>query len=89
MGDSQWLAPHLMSCTDTTDTTERPTRAVKVYRAAVLDVFTRQDVGWLIADHMCSKLIVGVRADKFDASGCVTLRINGRLHHTRGRPNHA
>lgn len=47
--------PDLLWCTDIT---EHPTRAGKVYCAAVLDVFTRQVVGWSIADHMRSVLVV-------------------------------
>lgn len=38
--------------------TEHPTRGGKVYCCAVLDVFTRQVVGWSIADHMRSELVV-------------------------------
>jgi transposase InsO family protein len=41
-----------------TDITEHPTAEGKVYCAAVLDVFTRQIVGWSIADHMRSELVV-------------------------------
>ena len=40
------------------DITEHPTRVGKVYCAAVLDAFTRQVVGWSIADHMRSELVV-------------------------------
>ncbi len=47
--------PDLLWCTDIT---EHPTRAGKVYCCAVLDVFTRQIVGWSIADHMRSDLVV-------------------------------
>lgn len=47
--------PDLLWCTDIT---EHPTRAGKVYCAAVMDVFTRQVVGWSIADHMRSELVV-------------------------------
>lgn len=47
--------PDLLWCTDIT---EHPTRGGKVYCAAVLDVFTRQVVGWSIADHMRSELVV-------------------------------
>ena len=47
--------PDLLWCTDIT---EHPTRAGKIYCAAVLDVFTRQVVGWSIADHMRSELVV-------------------------------
>jgi transposase InsO family protein len=41
-----------------TDITEHPTDQGKVYCAAVLDVFPRQIVGWSIADHMRSELVV-------------------------------
>lgn len=41
-----------------TDIPEHPTRAGKVRCAAVLDVFTRQVVGWSIADHIRSELVV-------------------------------
>lgn len=48
-------APDRLWCTDIT---EHPTAEGKVYCAAVLDVFTRQVVGWSIADHMRSELVV-------------------------------
>lgn len=41
-----------------TDITEHPTTEGKVYCCAVLDVFSRQIVGWAIADHMRSDLVV-------------------------------
>ena len=41
-----------------TDITEHPTRGGKVYCCAVLDVFSRVVVGWSIADHMRSDLVV-------------------------------
>lgn len=41
-----------------TDITEHPSSTGKVYCAAVLDVFTRKIVGWSIADHMRSELVV-------------------------------
>ncbi len=41
-----------------TDITEHPTSEGKVYCCAVLDVFSRQIVGWSIADHMRSELVV-------------------------------
>lgn len=41
-----------------TDITEHPTRTGKVYCCAVLDVFSRSVVGWSIADHMRSDLVV-------------------------------
>jgi transposase InsO family protein len=40
------------------DITEHPTRSGKVYCCAVLDVFSRVVVGWSIADHMRSDLVV-------------------------------
>jgi transposase InsO family protein len=48
-------APDRLWCTDIT---EHRTGEGKVYCAAVLDVFTRQVVGWSIADHMRSELVV-------------------------------
>ena len=47
--------PNRLWCTDVT---EHPSRAGKVYCCAVLDVFSRVVVGWSIADHMRSDLIV-------------------------------
>jgi putative transposase len=41
-----------------TDITEHPTPEGKVYCCAVLDVFSRVIVGWSIADHMRSELVV-------------------------------
>ncbi len=41
-----------------TDITEHPTREGKVYLAAVLDVYGRPIVGWSIADHLRSELVV-------------------------------
>jgi transposase InsO family protein len=41
-----------------TDITEHPTREGKVYCAAILDVFSRRIVGWSIADHIRSELVV-------------------------------
>lgn len=41
-----------------TDITEHPTRAGKVYCAAVLDCFSRRVVGWSIADHVRTELVV-------------------------------
>jgi putative transposase len=40
------------------DVTEHPTAAGKVYLAAVLDAFSRRVVGWSIADHVRSELVV-------------------------------
>jgi transposase InsO family protein len=41
-----------------TDVTEHPTSEGKIYCCAVLDVFSRQVVGWSIADHVRSELVV-------------------------------
>jgi len=41
-----------------TDITEHPTREGKLYCCCVLDVFSRRVVGWSIADHMRSELVV-------------------------------
>ena len=41
-----------------TDITEHSTREGKVYCAAVLDVYSRRIVGWSIADHLRSELVV-------------------------------
>jgi putative transposase len=41
-----------------TDITEHPTGEGKVYLAAVVDAFSRRVIGWSIADHMRSELIV-------------------------------
>jgi putative transposase len=40
------------------DVTEHPTDAGKVYLAVVLDAFSRRVVGWSIADHIRSELVV-------------------------------
>jgi transposase InsO family protein len=48
-------APDRLWCTDIT---EHPTGEGKVYCAAVLDVYSRRIVGWSIADHMRSELVV-------------------------------
>ena len=48
-------APNRLWCTDIT---EHPTAAGKVYCCAVLDVFSWTIVGWSIADHMRSELVV-------------------------------
>ena len=40
------------------DVTEHPTREGKVYLAAVLDAYSRRVVGWSIADHIRSELVV-------------------------------
>lgn len=41
-----------------TDVTEHPTDEGRVYCCAVLDVFSRRIVGWSIADHIRSELVV-------------------------------
>jgi putative transposase len=41
-----------------TDITEHPTREGKVYCAAVLDVYSRRIVGWSIADHLRTELVL-------------------------------
>ncbi len=65
-----------------TDITEHPTKEGKVYCCAVLDVFSRRVVGWSIADHMRSELVV-------DALQMATWRRNPApgtiLHADRGR----
>jgi transposase InsO family protein len=64
-----------------TDITEHPTREGKVYCAAILDVFSRRIVGWSIADHIRSVLVV-------DALQMATWRRQpepgGILHSDRG-----
>ena len=40
------------------DVTEHPTGDGKVYLAVVLDAFSRRVVGWSIADHIRSELVV-------------------------------
>lgn len=47
--------PNRLWCTDIT---EHPTRNGKVYCAAVMDVHSRLIVGWSIADHIRSELVV-------------------------------
>jgi putative transposase len=44
-----------------THITEHPTATGKVYCCAVLDVFSRAIVGWSIADHIRSGLVVDAR----------------------------
>ncbi len=48
-------APNRLWCTDVT---EHPAGEGKVYCAAVMDVFSRQIVGWSIADHIRAELVV-------------------------------
>jgi transposase InsO family protein len=40
------------------DITEHPTGDGKVYLAVVLDAFSRMVIGWSIADHIRSELVV-------------------------------
>jgi len=47
--------PNRLWCTDIT---EHPAKTGKVYCCAVLDVFSRVIVGWSIADHMRSELVL-------------------------------
>ncbi|MBW3590677.1 MAG: IS3 family transposase [Actinobacteria bacterium] len=41
-----------------TDISEHPTAEGKVYVAAVIDAYSRRAIGWSIADHMRSELVV-------------------------------
>ena len=41
-----------------TDITEHPTREGKVYCAAVMDAYSRLIVGWSIAEHMRTELVI-------------------------------
>jgi putative transposase len=50
-----------------TDITEHPTEEGKLYCAAVLDAYSRRIIGWSIADHMRTELVI-------DALGMATLR---------------
>jgi putative transposase len=52
-----------------TDITEHPTNQGKLYCAAVLDAFSRRIVGWSIAEHMKTELVL-------DALGMAVLRRN-------------
>jgi len=66
-----------------TDITEHPTGDGKVYCCAVLDVFTRQIVGWSMADHMRTDLVV-------DALQMATWRrrpVRTVVHSDRGSQN--
>lgn len=47
--------PNRLWCTDIT---EHPTATGKVYCAGVMDVFSRQIVGWSIADHIRAELVI-------------------------------
>jgi len=53
-----WPWPGSATARSVTDITEHPTATGKVYCCAVLDVFSRTVVGWSIADHMRSDLVV-------------------------------
>ena len=50
-----------------TDITEHPTTEGKLYCAAVLDAYSRRIIGWSIAHHMRTELVI-------DALGMATLR---------------
>lgn len=50
-----------------TDITEHPTNNGKLYCAAVMDAYSRRIIGWSIADHMRTDLVL-------DALGMATLR---------------
>ncbi|MGH3929403.1 MAG: IS3 family transposase [Pseudonocardiaceae bacterium] len=50
-----------------TDITEHPTNEGKLYCAAVMDAYSRRIIGWSIAHHMRTELII-------DALGMATLR---------------
>lgn len=45
-----------------TDITEHPTQEGKLYCAAVMDAYSRLIVGWSIADHMRTELVVDALA---------------------------
>jgi putative transposase len=49
------------------DITEHPTGEGKLYCAAVMDAYSRRIIGWSIADHMRTELVI-------DALGMATLR---------------
>ena len=50
-----------------TDITEHPTNEGKLYCCAVMDAYSRRIIGWSIADHMRTELVL-------DALGMATLR---------------
>ncbi len=50
-----------------TDITEHPTKEGKLYCAAVMDAYSRRIIGWSIAKHMRTELVI-------DALGMATLR---------------
>ncbi len=58
-----------------TDITEHPTAEGKLYCAAVMDAYSRLIVGWSIADHMRTELVL-------DALGMATIR-----RHPENRPD--
>jgi len=60
-----------------TDVTEHPTRDGKVYCCAVLDVFSRRIVGWSIADHIRSELVVDATGNCFLPCPIAHLRDRG------------
>jgi putative transposase len=50
-----------------TDISEHPTQEAKLYVAAVMDAWSRRIIGWSIAEHMRTELVI-------DALGMATLR---------------
>jgi putative transposase len=65
-----------------TDITEHPTREGKVYCAAVMDAYSRRIIGWSIADHMRTDLVI-------DALGMATLRRRPTHTHDSGTILHS
>jgi putative transposase len=63
------------------DVTEHPTGTGKVYLAVVLDAFSRRVVGWSIADHIRSELVV-------DAVQMATWRRRPEPGHTVAHSDH-
>lgn len=45
-----------------TDITEHPTNEGKLYRAAVMDAYSRRIIGWSIAHHMRTELVLDALA---------------------------
>jgi putative transposase len=57
-----------------TDITEHPTLEGKLYVAAVLDVYSRRVVGWCMADHMRTELVLdalGMAVTRRDPDGTI------------------
>ena len=61
-----------------TDISEHPTGEGKLYIAAVMDAWSRRIIGWSIADHMRTELVI-------DALGMATLRRQPRNHSENGK----